>query len=157
MRPHEHLTQLDKVAVCFVVHLNCAPRVRSSAHLPAIVCANDGVRADDGEWYFGLLISKNQYGLSHHNLLVLLDCLLVLVLVLRRSKYPDVMMGNVIQDLESACGVPKTHPFLELADFLVRQRIGLGDNGDQVDLSVEAAHKLDVDRFEAFIRYVLAM
>lgn len=41
-----------------------------------------------------------------------------------------------------------TYALLEQGDLLVGQGIGLGDNGDQVDLGVQAAHNLDVQRLQ---------
>lgn len=91
---------------------------------------------------------KNQYGegedrekrkkTTHDNLLILCQRLLILELVLRCVVDLDAVVGNVAQD---AC--------LELEHLLVGHRVGLGDDGDEVDAGVEAAHELDVDGLEA--------
>jgi hypothetical protein len=38
----------------------------------------------------------------------------------------------------------QTHALLESCNLIVGQGIGLGDDGDEVDLGVEAAHNLNV-------------
>lgn len=41
-----------------------------------------------------------------------------------------------------------TYPRLEVVDLLISEGIGLGNDGDQVDLGVKAAHDLDVEGLE---------
>lgn len=46
------------------------------------------------------------------------------------------------------------YALLEADDLLVSQGVGLGNDGDQVNLGVQAAHKLDIDVLEpAEVRY----
>lgn len=57
VRADEHLTQLDKVTVLLVVHLNHTPRVRAAAHRTTVRGLAHRVRADDGEGDLGLGVS----------------------------------------------------------------------------------------------------
>jgi hypothetical protein len=41
-----------------------------------------------------------------------------------------------------------THSSLERSDLVIRKSIRLGDDGDKIDLLVQTAHELDVDRLE---------
>lgn len=41
-----------------------------------------------------------------------------------------------------------TYSLLEQSNLLIGQGIGLGNDGDQVDLGVQAAHDLDIQRLE---------
>jgi hypothetical protein len=83
-----------------------------------------------------------------------LDGLLVLVLVLRGLEDLDPVVGNVGENLPlvSSVSSPRrdvAHPLLEQSDLLVGQSVGLGDDGDEVDLGVQPAHELDINGFEA--------
>lgn len=67
----------------------------------------------------------------------------------------NVVFGNIRQDLKesfngdrkSKNGLP-THALLEADDLLVRQGVGLGDNGDEIDFGVQALHEFDVNLLE---------
>ena len=41
-----------------------------------------------------------------------------------------------------------THALLEGGNFVIGESVGLGNNRDQVDLGVQAAHDLDIERLE---------
>ena len=45
-------------------------------------------------------------------------------------------------------GGSRAYPLLESGNLVVRQRVRLGDDGDQVDLGVQASHDLDVERLQ---------
>ena len=49
VRPHEHLAELDKVAVILVVDLNYTPRVCTTADLPTVGRVNELVGTHDCE------------------------------------------------------------------------------------------------------------
>jgi hypothetical protein len=42
-----------------------------------------------------------------------------------------------------------THPSLESCHLVIRERIGLGDHGNQIDLGMQTSHKLDIEGFQA--------
>ena len=64
-------------------------------------------------------------------------------------------MVDIGEDLLSApyhWTARETHSLLEQANFLLGQGIGLGNDGNQVDLLVKSPHELDVDWFEPFFQ-----
>lgn len=48
----------------------------------------------------------------------------------------------------------ETYPLLESSDLLVGQSIGLGNDGDEVDLGVKTFHHLDVQRLQRMARWL---
>jgi hypothetical protein len=91
------------------------------------------------------------FSYTHNDLFILLDCFLVLVFVGRRLEYPDVVMGDIGEDLMVCFSMAfqaassGTHSSLEEHDLLLSQSIGFSDNGDQVDLRVQSPHELDIN------------
>jgi hypothetical protein len=94
---------------------------------------------------------------SYRNLLVLSNCLLIFILIDWSLEDADLVMSNIVQDLHqqhvNICQLVhrliRTHTLLELNDLLICESIGLSDDGDQVNLGVEATHKLNIDLLEA--------
>jgi hypothetical protein len=139
----EHLTELGKVAVILVVNLDDSPRVLAATHFASFGGADLGVGADNGE------------GNLRHDLLVLGDCLFVVQLVAGALENLDALVFNICENLvftleyrltclERQC----THSCLEGDDLLISECVGLGDDRDQVDLGVESAHDLNVERLK---------
>jgi hypothetical protein len=88
---------------------------------------------------------------AYDDLFILLDSLFILVLVRRRLKDSDTVMVDIGEDLPSApyhWTARETHSLLEQANLLLGQGIGLGNDGNQVDLLVKSPHEFDVDWFE---------
>ena len=141
VRPHEHLAELDEVAVVLVVDLDDTPGVRAATDLATIRRVDKLVRADDRERNLA------------RDLLSLGNSLLILVLVGRRLKDMNVMVRNVGQHLvmivvrkgTGAKTQKRTYPSLELGNFLIREGIRLRDDRNQVHLGVQLAHELNVD------------
>lgn len=139
----KHLAQLDKVAMLLVINLDGAPRVLTATDSTSIGSLDLVGGTDDGEWHLG------------HDLVVLSDRLLVIQLVSRTLENLNTMVLDIGQDLivyVSYSTVPVnrrcTHSGLEVCNLLIGERIRLGNDGDQVDLGVEAAHNLDVEGLE---------
>jgi hypothetical protein len=88
---------------------------------------------------------------AYDDFLILLNSLFILVLVRRRLKDSDTVMVDISEDLTSApynWTRRETHSLLEQANLLLGQSIGLGNDGNQVDLLVKSPHEFDVDWFE---------
>lgn len=122
---HQQLSQLDKVAVLLVVHLNHSPGVGSASHGSAVGGLHLLGGAHNGKGHLG------------HDLVGLGDGLGVVVLVLRRRKDVNLLVSNVGQNSS-----------LEVLNLLVGQSVGLGNHGDQVDLLVQLLHHGDVQGLE---------
>lgn len=84
----EHLAKLDKVAVLLVVHFDDTPRVLAAPNLAALGGAHFGVGAYNSEWDLG------------HDLVVLGNRLLIVVLVAWSFKDLDAVVCDVCKDLE---------------------------------------------------------
>jgi hypothetical protein len=153
----QHLAQLDEVAVLLVVDLDDTPGVATTTDTAAVGGGDLGVGTNDGEGNLG------------HDLLVLGNSLLIVKLVAGTLEDLDGVVLNIGKDLDSgvkqnqislkAINQPpngkkngitwkETYSLLEQSNLLVGQGIGLGDHRDQVDLGVEAAHDLDIQRLE---------
>lgn len=137
----QHLAQLDKVAVLLVVDLDDTPGVATATDATTVSSGHLGVGTNNGEGNLG------------HDLLVLSNGLLIVKLVSGAFEDLEGVLFDIGKDLEESVstisieckkGIPKTYTLLEKGDFLVGQCIGLGNDGDQVDLGVQAAHHLDV-------------
>ena len=141
----QHLAQLDEVAVLFVVDFDHAPWVATSADSATLRGLDLGVGADDSERHF------------RHYLVVLGDCLLVIELVSRALEDVDVVMVDIGEDLEHDCqlycnclGVLPVRPTrcLNAGNLVIGEGVCLCNDRDQVDLGVETAHNLNVQRLE---------
>lgn len=162
--PDEHLPELDKVAVLLVVDLDGAPGVLSAADLAPVGRLDLSVRPynrkRDLALPIGGVFSRTATGSrlgtgTDHDLLVFRNRLLVLFVVPRRLVDLDLVKGDVRQNLPRQVSDAHvraheaTDPLLEGFDLFVGHRVGLCDDGDQVDFGVQSAQKLDVDRLEA--------
>jgi hypothetical protein len=92
VRSDEHLAQLDKVAVLFVIDLDDTPGVPTPTNLAAIGSSDLGVGTDNGEGHLG------------HDLGILGDCLLIVELVARALEDVNLVVCNVREDLEPVSG-----------------------------------------------------
>jgi len=140
---NKHLAQLDEVAVLLVVDLNDTPGVATAADLAAFRSGDLSVGTDNGE---GNLV---------HDFVVLGDGLLVVELVARALEDLDVVVLDVAEDLEMMLVKAQelmwrsdAYTLLECGNLVVGESVGLGDDGDKVDLGVQAAHDLDIKRLE---------
>jgi hypothetical protein len=91
------LSELDKVAVLLVVHLDDTPWVATTADLAAFGCLDLGVGTDDGEWHL------------RHDLVVLGDRLLVVELVAGTLEDVDVVVVNVGENLSESVQDTESH------------------------------------------------
>jgi hypothetical protein len=137
VRSDEHLSELDKVAVVFIVHFDDTPGITATANFASFGVRNLVIGTNDSERHLG------------HDFLVLGDCLFIVQLITRAFEDLD---GVVLDVGENLCMlvrilrvfVEHAHALLECSDLFIGQSIGLGDDGDQVDLGVQTAHDLDV-------------
>jgi hypothetical protein len=133
VRADEHLAQLDEIAVLLVVDFNHTPRVRATTDGAPIACVDFAVRAYDGEGDLGC------------DFLIFRDRLFVVIsycgawkmriwwCAISERIWREVSMGDVEVGKEA-------YALLEADNLLVGQGICLGDDGDQVNLGVQAAH-----------------
>ena len=84
---NEHLSELHKIAVVLVVHLNDTPGVRTSADLATVRCFHNFIRAYNGKRN----LASDLFSLG--------DGLLIFVFISGCLEDMDIMMGNVGQDL----------------------------------------------------------
>lgn len=80
---NEHLPQLDKVAMIFIVHLHNAPGVRTTTDLATIGGSHKPIRANDSERNFA------------SDFFCFRDGLFILVVVCGGLENVDVVEGNV--------------------------------------------------------------
>ena len=141
----EHLAELDEVAVLLVIDLNHTPRVATATDLAPVGICDLVVGTNDGERDLG------------KDLVVLRDGLVIIELVPGTLEDLDLVVLDVGEDLGDVSRQfsgqmrekeRETYPALELGNLLVGEGIGLGDDGDQVDLGVEALHDFNVQRLE---------
>ncbi len=143
----EHLAKLHEVAVLLVVDLNDTPGVTTAANLAPVGVCDLVVGADNGERNLG------------QDLVVLGDGLIVIELVPGALEDLNLVVLDVGKDLWHELApwalhllrllfAGRTYSALELNDLLVGQGISLSDDGDQVDLGVQALHDLNVKRLE---------
>lgn len=108
---NEHLTKLDEIAVRFVVNFNHTPWISPSPCLTTVGEVDQVIRTDYGEGNFALTSYQSfladEGRMTHDNLLVLLDSLLILILVSGRLEDPDTMMSDVRQNLRGVSLVAK--------------------------------------------------
>ena len=88
VRPDEHLTQLDEIAVLLVINFNHAPWVRTPPEGAPIARLDFTVQAYDSE------------GDLSSDLLIFPDRLFVVVFVLWCLEYADLVVGDVGEDLQ---------------------------------------------------------
>lgn len=117
----EKRTQLLKVAVLLILNLCHTPKVVTSLDGPAIASLHVLRRANDGE------------GHSAHERLCMLCAGLVVDLDGRRVDADALRVDDFADAL------------LEDGEVLGAERVGLGDDGDEVDAGAEALHHLDVE------------
>jgi hypothetical protein len=117
--------------VLLVVDLNDTPWVATAADLAAFRSGDLGVGTDNGE---GNLV---------HDFVVLGNGLLVVELVARALEDLDVVVLDVAEDLEMVLVVAQefisfsnTYTLLEGGNLVIGKSVGLGDDGDKVDLGV---------------------
>ena len=68
----------------------------------------------------------------------------------------NIMIGDVCENLTFeyrwlACEYIATslaYPGFEFRNLIIRKSIGLGDNGNEVNLGVKPTHKLDIERLQ---------
>ena len=109
--PNEHLSQFNKITMLFIVHFDDSPGVLPCPDDPAITHLHGRVGTDDCKWHFG------------HDFSVFGDGFVVIEFVAGGFKDLDLVVFDVGQD-----------PLFESDDFVAGERIGFGDDGDQVDL-----------------------
>lgn len=86
---NEHLSELHKIAVVLVVHLNDTPRIRTSADLTTVGGDYDLIGTDDSK------------GDLAGNFLCLREGLLILIVISRGLEGVDVVVSNIRKDLRS--------------------------------------------------------
>jgi hypothetical protein len=86
---NEHLSELHKIAVVLVVHLNDTPRIRTSADLTTVGGDYDLIGTDDSK--------RDLAG----NFLRLREGLLILIVISRGLEGVDVVVSNIRKDLRS--------------------------------------------------------
>jgi hypothetical protein len=127
--------------VVFVVDLNDTPRVGPSANLMTARSHDDLIRTDDSEGNFARNFLRFRYSL------------LIFVLVGGGLENVDVMisyirknLGLKVSDRGTSTEVTSwTYPGLEFCDFVISQRICLGDDGDKVNFGMKSTHKFDIE------------
>ncbi len=83
----EHLSELDKIAVLFVVDFDDTPRVATTAYFPALWSLDFAVRTYN---------SKGDFG---HDLIVLRNRLFVIQFIAWTFEDVDVVMIDICQNL----------------------------------------------------------
>jgi len=141
----QHLAQLDKVAMLLVVDLNGTPGVATATDLTTVGGCDFRVGTNNGK------------GDLRHDLLVLSDGLFVVELVAGALEDLDRVVLDIGEDLLGLAEKNKyrkkgTYSLLEQSNLLVRKSIGLGNDGNQVDLGVQPAHDLNVQRLQGVAR-----
>jgi hypothetical protein len=92
------------------------------------------------------------------NFLGLSKSFLIFILIAGCLEDVDVVVINVCEDLRTRSGNMKCvtgqtiYPSFEGNDFLVRQRVGFGDDWDEVNSGVQATHKFNVELFQPIQR-----
>jgi hypothetical protein len=81
------LTELDEVAVVFIIDFNNTPWIFTATNFTAVRCLDELIR------------SNNREGNLADNLFRFCDALLIFILVRRRLEDADVVMGNVSENL----------------------------------------------------------
>jgi hypothetical protein len=110
---YKHLSELDKVAMRFIVYLNDTPRVGTTSDLTAIRRTDEIVGSDDGEGDFALRCISGKSSLAQHALcvvqrsthgdfFVLLQRLLIFVIVKRRLEDSNTVVANIGKNLPSS-------------------------------------------------------
>jgi hypothetical protein len=143
----KHLAKLNEVTVLLVINFNDTPWVTTSTDLAAVGTGYLRIGSNYSKWNLG------------NNLVILSNCLLVIELVSWTFEYLDIVVLDVSQDLAQsvfANQIPSgsTYPRLERHDLLIGHGIGLCDDWNQVDLGMQSAHDLNVQRLQGMASWL---
>lgn len=143
----QHLAQLHEVAVLLVVDLNGTPWVATTTDLTAVGGGDFRVRTNNGERNLG------------HDFLVFSDGLFVVKLVAGALEDLDRVVLDIGEDLYNIIShwesiiligweLGVSYSLLEQSNLLIGEGVCLGNDRDQVNLGVQSAHDLNVQRLQ---------